>query len=129
VRDGWNLTGDAFVRDAEGRFHFASRTDDIILSAGYNIAGAEVEAALLAHGDVAECCVVGVPDVERGQIVEAHVVLRAGVAADAECIKRLQDHVKATIAPFKYPRSIRFHGSLPKTVTGKVQRFRLKESE
>ena len=127
VRDGWNLTGDAFVRDAEGRFHFASRTDDIILSAGYNIAGPEVEAALLAHEDVAECCVVGAPDIERGQIVEAHVVLRAGVAADAECIKRLQDHVKATIAPFKYPRSVRFHDSLPKTATGKVQRFRLKE--
>ena len=128
VRDGWNLTGDAFVRDAEGRFHFASRTDDIILSAGYNIAGPEVEAALLAHEDVAECCVVGAPDVERGQIVEAHIVLRAGVAGDAECIKRLQDHVKATIAPFKYPRSVRFHDSLPKTATGKVQRFRLKEN-
>jgi 2-aminobenzoate-CoA ligase len=127
VRGGWNLTGDAFVRDTEGRFHFASRTDDIILSAGYNIAGPEVEAALLAHDDVTECCVVGAPDVERGQIVEAHVVLRAGVAADAECIKRLQDHVKATIAPFKYPRSIRFHDSLPKTATGKLQRFKLKE--
>lgn len=127
VRDGWNLTGDAFVRDAEGRFHFASRTDDIILSAGYNIAGPEVEAALLLHADVAECCVIGVPDVERGQIVEAHVVLRPGVAADAECVRRLQDHVKSTIAPFKYPRSIRFHDSLPKTATGKVQRFKLKE--
>lgn len=129
VRDGWNLTGDAFVRDVEGRFHFASRTDDIILSAGYNIAGPEVEAALLVHADVAECCVIGAPDVDRGQIVEAHVVLRPGVAADAECVKRLQDHVKATIAPFKYPRSIRFHDSLPKTATGKVQRFRLKKGQ
>lgn len=126
VRDGWNLTGDAFVRDAGGRFHFAARTDDMIVSAGYNIAGPEVEAALLCHADVAECAVVGAPDVERGQIVAAHVVLKAGVIGDAACVKRLQDHVKATIAPYKYPRSIVFRDALPKTQTGKIQRFRLR---
>ena len=127
VRDGWNLTGDAFTRDADGRFHFAARTDDMIVSAGYNIAGPEVEAALLSHADVAECAVIGVADVERGQIVEAHVVLKPGVTGDADCVKRLQDHVKATIAPYKYPRSVKFIDALPKTQTGKIQRFRLKQ--
>ncbi len=128
VQDGWNITGDAFVRDKDGRFHFAARNDDMIVSAGYNIAGPEVEAALLAHADVAECAVIGVPDVDRGQIVEAHVVLRQGVIGDEACVKRLQDHVKAVIAPFKYPRSVRFTEALPKTQTGKIQRFRLKRS-
>jgi 2-aminobenzoate-CoA ligase len=127
VRDGWNLTGDAFRQDEEGYFHFVARTDDMILSAGYNIAGPEVEAALLSHDDVVECGVVGAPDEERGQIVEAHVVLAPGVPRDAATVKRLQDHVKATIAPYKYPRSIRFIDALPKTQSGKVQRFRLKE--
>jgi 2-aminobenzoate-CoA ligase len=127
VRNGWNLTGDAFWQDDEGYFHFAARTDDMILSAGYNIAGPEVEAALLAHDDVVECGVIGVPDEERGQIVEAHVVLAAGVSRDVATVKRLQDHVKATIAPYKYPRSIKFIDALPKTQTGKLQRFRLKE--
>lgn len=126
VRDGWNLTGDAFFQDADGFFHFAARTDDMIVSAGYNIAGPEVEAALLAHDDVAECAVVGAADPERGQIVEAHVVLVPGVARDTETVKRLQDHVKAVIAPYKYPRSIKFIDALPKTQTGKVQRFRLR---
>jgi 2-aminobenzoate-CoA ligase len=124
VQDGWNLTGDAFSQDADGYFHFAARNDDMILSAGYNIAGPEVEAALLAHADVAECAVIGAPDEDRGQIVEAHVVLREGATADA---KALQDFVKATIAPYKYPRRIRFIDALPKTATGKIQRFRLKE--
>ena len=127
VRDGWNLTGDSFVQDAEGRFHFAARSDDMIISAGYNIAGPEVEAALLAHADVLECAVIGAPDEARGQVVEAHVVLMQGVAADAETVKRLQEHVKATIAPYKYPRSVKFVAALPKTQTGKVQRFRLRE--
>jgi 2-aminobenzoate-CoA ligase len=127
VRDGWNLTGDAFVMSPDGRFHFAARTDDMIVSAGYNIAGPEVEAALLAHADVAECAVIGVADIERGQIVEGHVVLKPGVDGDDACIKRLQDHVKATIAPYKYPRSIKFTSALPKTPTGKIQRFRLKD--
>jgi 2-aminobenzoate-CoA ligase len=129
VRDGWNLTGDAFSQDEKGYFHFAARTDDMIISSGYNIAGPEVEAALLSHPDVKECAVVGVPDEERGQIVRAHVVLKDGVAASAECVKRLQDHVKATIAPFKYPRSVKFIDALPKTQTGKIQRFRLRHSE
>jgi len=125
VRNGWNLTGDSFFQDEDGFFHFAARSDDMIVSAGYNIAGPEVEAALLSHPDVAECAVIGVPDPERGQIVEAHVVPAEGVERDERTIKRLQDHVKATIAPYKYPRSIKFTDSLPKTQTGKIQRFRL----
>ncbi|OCP10088.1 MULTISPECIES: benzoate-CoA ligase family protein [unclassified Ensifer] len=126
VRDGWNLTGDAFYQDEDGFFHFAARSDDMIITAGYNIAGPEVEAALIAHPEVAECAVVGAPDADRGQIVEAYVVLISGVAADDATIKRLQDHVKATIAPYKYPRSVKFLDSLPKTATGKIQRFRLR---
>ena len=126
VRDGWNLTGDDFVRDKDGVFHFAARADDMIISSGYNIAGPEVEAALLAHAEVAECAVVGAPDEARGQIVEAHVVLRPGITGDEACIKRLQEHVKATIAPYKYPRSVKFVEALPKTQTGKIQRFKLK---
>jgi 2-aminobenzoate-CoA ligase len=126
VRDGWNLTGDTFVQDAVGYFHFVARTDDMIISSGYNIAGPEVEAALLSHPDVKECAVVGIPDEERGQIVQAHVVLRSDVAADPDTARRLQDHVKATIAPYKYPRSVKFIDALPKTQTGKVQRFRLR---
>ncbi|MCB1341753.1 MAG: AMP-binding protein [Pseudooceanicola sp.] len=124
VADGWNLTGDSFVMDADGYLHFAARSDDMIISAGYNIAGPEVEAALLAHPDVAECAVIGVPDEDRGQIVQAHVVLKPGVAGD---IKALQDFVKARIAPYKYPRSVKFVEALPKTQTGKIQRFRLKQ--
>ncbi|WP_457935610.1 benzoate-CoA ligase family protein [Mesorhizobium sp. 10J20-29] len=127
VRGGWNLTGDSFVQDEAGAFHFAARSDDMIISSGYNIAGPEVEAALLAHAEVSECAVIGVPDTERGQIVEAHVVLVAGIAADELTRKRLQDHVKAVIAPYKYPRSVKFVEALPKTQTGKIQRFRLKE--
>lgn len=127
VHDGWNLTGDTFSQDADGRYHFIARVDDVIVSSGYNIAGPEVEAALLSHVEVAECAVVSAPDAERGQIVSAFVVLRAGVTGDADCIKRLQDHVKATIAPFKYPRAVTFVDALPKTQTGKIQRFRLRE--
>ncbi len=126
VRDGWNLTGDAFFQDVDGFFHFAARSDDMIVSAGYNIAGPEVEAALFSHPHVVECAVIGAPDGERGQIVEAYVVLAEGVAGDAETIKRLQDHVKAVIAPYKYPRSVKFIEALPKTQTGKIQRFRLR---
>jgi 2-aminobenzoate-CoA ligase len=126
VRDGWNVTGDDFVRDQDGAFHFVARADDMIISAGYNIAGPEVEAALLSHADVAECAVIGAPDVERGQIVQAHVVLKEGAASDEACVKRLQDHVKAKIAPYKYPRSVRFVSVLPRTQTGKIQRFKLK---
>ncbi|WP_421709430.1 AMP-binding protein [Algihabitans sp.] len=127
VRDGWNITGDTFVEEDDGFFRFTARNDDMIVSSGYNIAGPEVEAALLAHSDVAECAVIGVPDAERGEIVEAYVVLDEGLPQDAAMVKRLQDHVKATIAPYKYPRSIRFLQELPKTQTGKVQRFRLRD--
>lgn len=129
VRDGWNLTGDSFMQDDEGYFHFAARSDDMIISSGYNIAGPEVEAALLAHPDVSECAVIGVADEARGQIVQAHVVLAVGVPADDATVTRLQEHVKGAIAPFKYPRSIVFIDELPKTATGKVQRFRLREQE
>ena len=128
VRDGWNLTGDSFLQDEDGRFHFAARSDDMIISSGYNIAGPEVEAALLAHADVAECAVIGIADESRGQIVEAHVVLVSGVTGDDAARQRLQDHVKATIAPYKYPRSVVFVDALPKTQTGKIQRFRLREA-
>ena len=126
VQDGWNISGDTFVQDKDGYFHFAARNDDMILSSGYNIAGPEVEAALLGHDDVAECAVISAVDQERGAIVEAHVVLSEGIAATAENAKALQDHVKSIIAPYKYPRSIIFVPSLPKTATGKIQRFLLK---
>lgn len=128
VRDGWNLTGDSFVQDEEGYFHFAARSDDMIVSAGYNIAGPEVEAALLKHEAVAECAVIGVPDTERGHIVEAHVVLVDRRAACDAMAKLLQEHVKKVIAPYKYPRSIIFTDALPKTESGKIQRFRLKQA-
>lgn len=127
VRDGWNLTGDSFWQDDAGRFHFAARSDDMIISSGYNIAGPEVEAALLSHPDVLECAVIGRADEERGQIVEAHVVLAQGQVGDAVMIKALQDHVKRVIAPYKYPRAVHFVQALPKTQTGKIQRFRLRD--
>jgi 2-aminobenzoate-CoA ligase len=127
VRDGWNLTGDAYFQDDQGRFHFVARTDDMIVSAGYNISGPEVESALLSHVDVGECAVIGVPDIERGQIVTAFVVLKSGVEGDAACARRLQDHVKAVIAPYKYPRAVKFVDTLPKTQTGKIQRFKLRQ--
>ena len=125
VSDGWNITGDAFAMDDDGYLHFAARNDDMIISSGYNIAGPEVEAALMSDPHVAECAVIGVPDEARGMIVEAHVVLAQGQPTD-ETIKLLQDHVKATIAPYKYPRSVKFCDALPKTQTGKIQRFQLK---
>ncbi len=127
VQDGWNVTGDSFIQDEDGFFHFAARSDDIILSAGYNIAGPEVEAALLSHDLVSECAVIGAPDEARGQIVEAHVVLTPGTDPSELLAKLLQDHVKATIAPYKYPRRIVFVTALPKTSTGKIQRFRLRD--
>jgi 2-aminobenzoate-CoA ligase len=128
VQNGWNVTGDSFIKDEDGYFHFAARTDDMIVSAGYNIAGPEVEAALLTHEAVAECAVVAAPDEQRGSIVEAHIVLAAGFDPSEDMCKALQDHVKATIAPYKYPRSIRFHTSLPKTPTGKIQRYVLRQA-
>lgn len=126
VMDGWNITGDSFSEDENGYFHFAARNDDMIISAGYNIAGPEVEAALLAHPAVAECAVIGAPDEARGHIVQAHVVLAEGFEADEKTTEELQAHVKAKIAPYKYPRSIIFTDALPKTETGKIQRFKLK---
>ena len=126
VIDGWNITGDSFSRDSEGYFHFAARNDDMIISSGYNIAGPEVEAALLAHEVVSECAVIGIPDEERGEIVEAHIVLNGEKIGDQTLTKALQDHVKSIIAPYKYPRSIIYKKTLPKTQTGKIQRFRLK---
>lgn len=126
VQDGWNITGDTFVMDEDGYLHFAARNDDMIISSGYNIAGPEVEAALLSHPAVLECGVTGAPDEARGHIVEAHVVLAEGFAPDADTVKALQGHVKNTIAPYKYPRSVKFIAELPKTATGKVQRFRLR---
>src|SRR5690606_30909412 len=106
--------------------HFAARNDDMIVSSGYNIAGPEVEAALLSHAMVGECAVVGAPDDDRGMIVEAHVVLAEGAEPGEATVKLLQDHVKAQIAPYKYPRRVIFTDGLPKTQTGKIQRFRLK---
>jgi 2-aminobenzoate-CoA ligase len=127
VQNGWNLTGDSFWQDDDGYFHFAARSDDMIISAGYNIAGPEVEAALLSHAAVLECAVIGAADEDRGQIVEAHVVLAPGTQPEKALVKVLQDHVKAVIAPYKYPRRIVFADSLPKTATGKIQRFRLRD--
>jgi 2-aminobenzoate-CoA ligase len=127
VRDGWNLTGDAFMRDEKGRFSFVARADDMIISSGYNIAGPEVEAALLAHPAVAECGVVGAPDEARGMIVKAYVVVTANATADAALVTALQEHVKQAIAPYKYPRAIEFVAQLPKTETGKLRRFALRE--
>jgi 2-aminobenzoate-CoA ligase len=126
VQNGWNVTGDTYLMDEDGYFWYQARSDDMIISAGYNIAGPEVEAALLTHPAVAECGVVGCPDEERGQIVKAYVVLRAGQTGDAVMTKQLQDHVKAAIAPYKYPRAIEYVAELPKTQTGKLQRFELR---
>ena len=129
VQDGWNLTGDSFWQDEHGYYHFAARSDDMIISAGYNIAGPEVEAALLSHPDVLECGVIGAPDEERGMIVEAYVVLSKSKTGDDVMTKSLQDHVKKIIAPYKYPRRIIYIDALPKTQTGKIQRFRLRQLE
>ncbi len=128
VQDGWNLTGDVYRRDADGYLYYVARSDDMIISAGYNIAGPEVENALLTHAAVQECAVVGVPDAARGQLVKAFVVLKDGNEGDAALVKTLQDHVKAEIAPYKYPRAIDFVNTLPKTQTGKVQRFKLRDA-
>ena len=127
VRDGWNVTGDSYVRDSDGYYWYQARTDDMIISSGYNIAGPEVEGALLRHPDVAEAAVVGVPDEDRGTLVKAYVVLAAGAALTPASARVLQDFVKEQIAPYKYPRVIEFVEALPRTSSGKVQRFRLRE--
>jgi len=126
VQNGWNITGDTYLMDADGYFWYQARSDDMIVSSGYNIAGPEVEAALLAHPAVAECGVVGAPDDERGQIVKAYVVLRPGYTGDQAATKVLQEYVKAAIAPYKYPRAIEYVTALPRTQTGKLQRFELR---
>ena len=128
VQQGWNLTGDAYLVDEDGQFVYQARTDDMIISGGYNIAGPEVESALLLHRAVAECGVIGVADADRGQIVKAFVVLKPGQGADDAMAKALQDFVKQTIAPYKYPRAVEFRDSLPRTETGKLQRFKLRTS-
>lgn len=126
VQDGWNLTGDAYLMDEDGYFFYQARTDDMIISAGYNIAAPEVEEALMQHPAVAECAVIGAPDEERGQIVKAFVVVKEGVAADAELVVDLQEFVKQSVAPYKYPRAVEFIAALPRTTTGKLQRSALK---
>jgi 2-aminobenzoate-CoA ligase len=129
VQRGWNLTGDAGTMDDDGYVYFKSRTDDLIISSGYNIGAPEVESAVLTHPAVAECAVVGVPDVDRGQCIKAFIVLKAGEQPSAELARAIQDHVKATIAPYKYPRLVEFRDTLPRTETGKLQRYRLKEQQ
>jgi 2-aminobenzoate-CoA ligase len=126
VQRGWNLTGDTYVKDADGYFRYQARSDDMIISAGYNIAGPEVETVLLTHPAVAECGVIGQPDDERGQIVKAYVVLNQGFAPEAALTRALQEFVKSTVAPYKYPRAIEYVTSLPRTETGKLQRFELR---
>jgi 2-aminobenzoate-CoA ligase len=127
VSGGWNFTGDTYIRDSDGYFWFQARSDDMIVSSGYNIAGPEIEEVLLTHPDVAECGVVGVPDESRGQLVKAFVVLTDGASAGPEKVAELQELVRQKIAPYKYPRAVEFVPSLPRTNTGKLQRFRLRE--
>ena len=129
VRNGWNFPGDIYLMDEDGYFWYQARADDMIISAGYNIAGAEIENVLLEHDAVRECAVVGSPDPKRGNIVKAFIVLRDGTDPTPEVGKQLQDFVKAEIAPYKYPRAIEFIDTLPRTETGKVQRFRLRDQE
>jgi len=129
VQNGWNLTGDAYKMDADGYFWYQARTDDMIISAGYNISGPEIEGVLLDHPKVGECAVIGVPDAERGTIVKAFVVLRKPNDAVSATVKELQDFVKSQIAPYKYPRAVEFVSALPRTETGKLQRFKLREHE
>lgn len=127
VQHGWNITGDTFTRDGDGYFWYRARNDDMIISSGYNIAGPEVEEAVVSHPDVADCAVVGQPDPARGQLVTAYVVVRDGVTPGDELVASIQSHVKQTIAPYKYPRRVEFVDSLPRTATGKLQRFKLRE--
>jgi 2-aminobenzoate-CoA ligase len=127
VRHGWNITGDTYTRDADGYYWYQARSDDMIISAGYNIAGPEVEEALLGHPDVLEVAVVGAPDADRGMIVQAYVVLRDPAAANAAKATELQDFAKQSIAPYKYPRVVEFVAELPKTISGKTQRYRLRQ--
>jgi 2-aminobenzoate-CoA ligase len=129
VKQGWNITGDTFIEDEDGYFWFQARSDDMIVSAGYNISGPEIESALLTHPAIAECAVIGIADEERGMVPKAFIVLNSGHKGDDEMVKTLQDHVKAEIAPYKYPRRIEFRDALPKTQTGKLQRYALRAEE
>ena len=129
VRDGWNYPGDAYLVDEDGFFHYQSRTDDMIITSGYNVSGLQVESALLQHPAVAECGVIGVPDAERGHLVTAFVVARPDAEPGEALAKELQDFVKAQIAPYKYPRAVQFLDALPRTLTGKLQRFRLRDPD
>jgi len=129
VQNGWNITGDMYCMDEDGYFYFIARTDDMIISSGYNIGGPEVENVLNDHAAVSECAVIGTPDEARGQLVTAFIVLAAGHQGDESLKQQLQAHVKATIAPYKYPRIIEFVASLPKTQTGKIQRYRLRAAQ
>jgi 2-aminobenzoate-CoA ligase len=133
VQHGWNITGDTYTRDADGYYWYQARSDDMIISSGYNIAGPEVEEALLGHPDVVEVAVIGAPDADRGMIVQAYVVLREGAlagqdkAAQEKKATELQDFAKRSIAPYKYPRVVEFVAELPKTISGKTQRYRLRQ--
>ena len=127
VKEGWNYPGDTFTQDADGYFFYQARDDDLIITSGYNVSGPEIEDALLKHPAVAECGVVGIADEERGMIVKAFVVLKPGETGDEAMVKALQDHVKAMLAPFKYPRQVEFRAQLPRTETGKLQRFKLRQ--
>jgi 2-aminobenzoate-CoA ligase len=127
VCNGWNVTGDAYKMDVDGYFWYHARTDDMIVSSGYNIAAPEVEEVLLQHPAVAECAVIGCQDEQRGQIVKAFIVLQPAFNADEKMVVTLQNYVKETIAPYKYPRAIEFKESLPRTDSGKLQRFKLRE--
>ncbi|HNT39157.1 MAG TPA: AMP-binding protein [Rubrivivax sp.] len=127
VQNGWNLTGDAYLVDADGHYVYQARTDDMIITGGYNIAGPEIEGVLLLHPAVAECGVVGIPDEARGQIAKAFVVLKPGFEPSDALVKELQEHCKQSIAAYKYPRAVEFRASLPRTETGKLQRFRLRQ--
>jgi 2-aminobenzoate-CoA ligase len=129
VKDGWNYTGDIYIVDADGDFVYQARADGMIISAGYNIAGPEVEGALLKHPAVVECGVIGSDDAERGQIVKAYVVLKPGTPADDTTTRALQDFVKQSIAPYKYPRAIEYLDTLPRTETGKLQHFKLRQMD
>jgi 2-aminobenzoate-CoA ligase len=126
VRNGWNLPGDLFIEDDEGYFYYQARDDDMIITSGYNVDAPEVEGCLLNHAVVAECGVIGKPDAARGMIIKAYIVLKQGYKGDTALVKTLQEYVKETIAPYKYPREIQFVKSLPHTETGKLQRFKLR---
>jgi 2-aminobenzoate-CoA ligase len=127
VVNGWNVTGDTYIRDEDGYFRYRTRTDNMIVSSGYNIGGPEVEAAIDTHPDVVECAVVAKPDPERGSVVCAFVVLREGVAGDDAKAKDIQNYVKARLAPYKYPRAVRFSDALPRNTSGKLQHYLLRQ--